>query len=170
LPARLIQSNDGFSLADIDEIRFFSRQIAPFQSVPTEQWEAAKTCLHRVYPSESRGASVCDAVIRVFEAANTRARYRTDFDIFVRVQSRLDRIYSGDLLNITPDGCADKNGHPVLRFSKSFMEELTHRKAAGYSPVSACVNFVVWWKKQDSVEACKIVLPEIVLRQAPALT
>jgi ATP-dependent DNA helicase RecQ len=89
LPSRLIQSNDGFSLADIEEIRFFSRQIAAFQSVPPEVWEKAKTCLHRVYPSESRGLAVCDAAVRAFEASNTRSRYRTDFDIFVR-ESRLE--------------------------------------------------------------------------------
>jgi ATP-dependent DNA helicase RecQ len=274
LPARLIQSNDGFSLADIDEIRFFSSRIAPSQSVPAEVWEAAKASLYRTYPSESRGLAVCDAVIRAFETANTRTRYRTDFDLFVResrledfsgsesrevitvstmhkakgrefdnvfllvtqppqddddrrllyvaltrtrtnlviltttgtfdgiqadgvqreedsrswglpteitmilthkdvwldfferTQSRLDTLCSGDPLNVTPSGCSDKHGQPVLRFSKNFLAELERRKAAGYSPVSACVNFVVWWKKQDASAEQKIVLPEIVLRQA----
>lgn len=272
LPSRLIQSNDGFSLADIDEIRFFSNQIAAFQSVPPEAWEMAKTRLRRVYPSASKGLAVCDAAIREFEAANTtRSRYRTDFEIFVResrledfsgaesreiitvstmhkakgrefdnvfllltrppqddeerrllyvaltrartnlsiltttdtvdgvqaealrseednrpwgmpseittflthkdvwldffgyVPSRLTGIHSGDALNITPEGCSDQKGQPVLRFSKSFQSELERWGASRYRPVSARVQFAVWWKKQDTNEEYKILLPELIL-------
>lgn len=92
-PARLIQSNDGFSLADIDEVKFFSRQIADFVSIPKEEWEAAKRRLHQDYPSSSRGLEVCTAIIKDFESANTHSRYRTDFEVFVR-ESRLEDFFS----------------------------------------------------------------------------
>lgn len=285
--ARLIQSNDGFSLADIDEIRFFSRQIAPFVSIPNDEWAAAKKCLQRMFPATSRGLSVCKSLIRAFESANTRSRYRTDFEIFIRescledfcdsdtrevitvstmhkakgrefdnvfllhtqpprddeerrllyvaltrarsrlailssantfdpiqtdavhretdsnawgepseltlflthkdvwldyferVQPQLKDIHSGDTLYITPatDGCgyadsrAGANGRVVLRFSKKFSEELARKKASGYLPVSARVNFALWWKKMDAVNGapqdsvCKIILPELLLRK-----
>lgn len=284
-PARLIQSNDGFSLADIDEVRFFTRQIAPFTSIPDDEWNAAKRLLQRMFPPTSRGLSVCRSLIRAFEAANTRSRYRTDFEIFVResrledfceaesretitvstmhkakgrefdnvfllltkpprddderrllyvaltrarsrltiltntgtfdpiqadaihrdtdtnawgepseitiflthkdvwldfferVQDQLKNIRSGDTLYVTPtaDGCTDlhsgANGRIVLRFSKKFSEKLARKKASGYQPVFARVNFALWWKKADATNkthqdrACKIILPEILLRK-----
>jgi ATP-dependent DNA helicase RecQ len=272
-PSRLIQSNDAFSLADIDEVRFFSGKIASFQSIPEDAWEAAKRTLHNAYPSESKGLAACEAIIRAFETANTRSRYRTDFDIFVResrledffsdesretitvstmhkakgrefdnvfllltqapqtdeerrllyvaltrartnlvilttvdtfdhvqaedvqrerdehpwgevseittvlthkdmwldfferVQSNLINVNSGDELRITPEGCANKKGQPILRFSKGFLAKLEQWKAKGYSPSSARVHYAVWWKKQESGQESKIILPELVLQK-----
>ena len=272
-PSRLIQSNDEFLLADIDEVRFFNGQIASFQSVPEEAWEAAKRAMHHAYPSESKGRAVCDAIIRAFEAANTRSRYRTDFEIFAResrledflgaesretitvstmhkakgrefdnvfllltqppqndeerrllyvaltrartnlvvlttvdtldsiqaeelqrerdeypwgeaseimavlthkdmwldffgrVQAHLITVHSGDELHIIAEGCANKRGQPVLRFSKGFLAKLEQWKTMGYSPASARVHYAVWWKKQDSDQESKIILPELVLRK-----
>jgi len=272
-PSRLIQSNDGFLLADIEEVRFFNEQIASFQSVPEESWESAKRALHHAYPADSKGLAVCVAIIRAFETANTRSRYRTDFDIFVResrledffnaesretitvstmhkakgrefdnvfllmtqapqndedrrllyvaltrartnlvilttvdtfdslhaediqserdehpwgevseittvlthkdmwldfsgkIQVNLNNVHSGDELRMTAEGCANKRGQPILRFSKGFLAKLEQWKTKGYLPASARVLYSVWWHKQESEQNFKIILPELVLRK-----
>lgn len=88
-PARLIQSNDNFSLSDIDEVRFFIHQFASFNVIPHEEWKTAQSILQKTYPSHSRGRIVCEEIIRSFESVNPHARYRTDLEIFVR-ESRLE--------------------------------------------------------------------------------
>jgi ATP-dependent DNA helicase RecQ len=272
-PSRLIQSNDEFMLADIDEVRFFSGKISAFQSIPEDVWETAKRALRNAYPSESKGLAVCEAIIRAFETANTRSRYRMDFEIFVResrledffvdesretitvstmhkakgrefdnvfllltqppqndeerrllyvaltrprtnlvilttvdtfdtvqaedvqrerddqpwgdvseittvlthkdmwldffgrVQAHLLSVHSGDELSIIPEGCTNKRGQTVLRFSKGFRSKLDQWKAKGYSPASARVHYAVWWKNKETGQESKIILPELVFHK-----
>ena len=83
--ARLIQSNDGFNLYNLIEIRFFLRRLGTSANspvIPDEAWNRAKDALFRVY-QDSSCLPVCMTLITTFEQIN-RTKYRTDFEEFIR--------------------------------------------------------------------------------------
>ena len=82
-------------------------------------------------------------------------------DYFINRQYLLASLQSGDVLVVNRDGCADNQGNTILKFSKQFLERLEHMQTKGYLLRSAKVNFMVYWKKEDSVQEVKIVLPEL---------
>jgi ATP-dependent DNA helicase RecQ len=96
LNAQLIQSNEGFNMFNMAEVRYFLERLTPdgggrfFDSaiISDEVWAAAKQELAATFATSTRLA-VCSNLIRDFEAANPKRRYRSDFDVFVR-ESRLE--------------------------------------------------------------------------------
>jgi ATP-dependent DNA helicase RecQ len=84
---------------------------------------------------------------------------------FKFVQARLESLAPASPLVPNGDGIADEHGCSVLKFSKRFTVELEERRAKGYVPVAAAVNFFVWWKDKESGKEHKILLPEITLRK-----
>ncbi|HLX92410.1 MAG TPA: 3'-5' exonuclease, partial [Puia sp.] len=270
IQAKLIQSNDRFSLYNLAEIRYFLRELNSSDDVYTisnDVWEKAKNGLWNKFRASSK-LELCKNIIRDFEDANTKKKYKTDFEVFVResrledfygsngdtifvstfhkakgrefdnvfimladflvatdeesrllyvamtrakqnlsihlnenclngitvdnleriedfglhfvpsrlavqmthqhvqlwyferVQQNMLSIYSGDILAITDVGFKDQKGNLVLKFSKRFLDLIDTHTNMGYKLKHAKVNFVVYWKSENSEKEVIIILPE----------
>lgn len=94
--AKLIQSNDGFSLYNLAEVRFFLKFIDDRLNSPVIDntiWEQAKERLSTVY-SNSSCLSNCLKMVKEFEKTNP-IKFRTDFEEFIR-ESNYDDFYEDD--------------------------------------------------------------------------
>ena len=94
LNAKLIQSNDGFNLYDLAEVRFFLSCLDLGDGVfviSDEVWYSAKRKLKEKYFKSTKFA-VCRNIINDFEAANPIRKYKSDFEDFIR-ESRLEDFF-----------------------------------------------------------------------------
>lgn len=94
IPAKLIQSIDGFDMFDIAEIRYFLKKLNSASPViSNEQWDSAVEALQRQY-----GNSACMPIIlkilHTFEETNER-KYRTDFEMFLH-ESKIEDFYTNE--------------------------------------------------------------------------
>ena len=64
-------------------------------------------------------------------------------------------------MTLNGDECLDSNGKSVLKFSKQFMGQIENMKTKNYELKSAIVNFIVYWKKEETEQEVKIILPEL---------
>ena len=97
LPARLIQANEGFSLYNLVEIRYFMQCIGLHEdgaAVDEEEWEESKRNLYSVYGRSSR-YELCAGLIKAFESEYRKSRYKSDFEVFVRESSAEDFVETG---------------------------------------------------------------------------
>lgn len=86
LPAKLIQANDGFSLYNMAEIRYFIEQLYfkdDTYTISGKTWKSAKRKLWDKY-KESSKIDVCIKLIKDFELSNPKRKYQSDFEVFVR--------------------------------------------------------------------------------------
>jgi ATP-dependent DNA helicase RecQ len=91
LQAKLIQSNEGFSLANLLEIRYFLSRLNLAEGIYTisdDIWAAAKKKLSARFGS-SLNLELCQNLLRDFEATNPRTIYKSDLEIFIR-ESKLE--------------------------------------------------------------------------------
>lgn len=91
VPARLIQSNDGFSLYNLLEVRFFLDEINSGNDViliSAEIWDKAKRALKDRFQRSSR-LEICENLIKDFEATNPKQKYKSDLEVFIR-ESKLE--------------------------------------------------------------------------------
>jgi len=91
LQAKLIQSNDGFSLYNLAEIRFFLNELKLSEDVFTisdDVWGNAKRKVIDRYKQSSK-FEICNNLIKDFEATNTKKKYKSDFEVFIR-ESKLE--------------------------------------------------------------------------------
>lgn len=94
--ARLIQSNDGFDLGDISEMRYFLEQIEKDPETPTVPdavWNGAVAALRARYAESACLPLILTMIGRFAEAGGKK--YRTDFREFVS-ESRLEDFYGTD--------------------------------------------------------------------------
>lgn len=82
-------------------------------------------------------------------------------DYFISRQFLISQLKSGDNLTVKDDECLDDKGKSVLKFSKQFVGQIASMKEKNYVLKSAKVNFIVYWKKEDSEQETKIILPEL---------
>ncbi len=85
IPARLIQSNDGFPLPQLSELRFFIQRLGndPEQRVYSdEKWQHARRELRETFGS-STCLPLCERILDTFESVN-RYKYCTDFREFLQ--------------------------------------------------------------------------------------
>ena len=85
ISARLIQSNDGFNLMNLVEVRYFVEALALENVVVIrdEQWKQAKDELQSKYARSSL-LPFCNQMIREFELVNPERKYKSDLDSFIR--------------------------------------------------------------------------------------
>jgi len=91
IPAKLIQSNDGFSLYDIFEIRSFIDELRLDNSRPTislEAWNNAKRKFAKKH-RKSSNYNVCKQLLINFQETNPKVKYSSDFMIFIK-ESKLE--------------------------------------------------------------------------------
>jgi len=94
--AKLIQSNDGFNLYNLAEVRFFMKLIDSKLNSPViddNLWIFAKEQLAQVYV-ESSCLTNCLNMLTEFEFVN-RIKYRTDLDEFIK-ESNYEDFYSDE--------------------------------------------------------------------------
>lgn len=97
LKAKLIQSNEGFSLVNLVEVRYFLDQLRLDEEVFTISdavWGYAKRKLVERFKGSSK-FELCVHLIKDFEATNTKRKYRSDFEVFIR-ESKLEDFIRGD--------------------------------------------------------------------------
>jgi ATP-dependent DNA helicase RecQ len=271
IPAKLIQSNDGFNLYNLNEIRFFLDQLKlsdNVKTIDTDIWENAKIQLWQKF-SRSTQIELCNNIIKDFETINPKLKYKTDLEMFIREskmedffhengeiifvstihkakgkefdnvflllenfnpdseenkrklyvamtrakqnliihlksnislnfdventewiqdkeiysppdklvmqlsmkdvwldyfiqkQHLISSLVSGDTLTIRENECFNTNGQSILKFSKTFQNEIQVQKQKGYILNDAKVNFIVYWLKENTDKEVKIILPEL---------
>ena len=84
--AKLIQSNDSFSLYNLEEVRFFLNELKLNENVfiiSDDVWGNAKRKLIERYKFSSK-FDICNNLIKDFEVTNTKRKYKSDFEVFIR--------------------------------------------------------------------------------------
>jgi ATP-dependent DNA helicase RecQ len=93
--AKLIQSNDSFSLYNLEEVCFFLNQLKLNDDVfiiSDDVWGNAKRKLIDRYKLSSK-FEICNNLIKDFEGINTKRKYKSDFEVFIR-ESKLEDFIS----------------------------------------------------------------------------
>jgi len=87
-------------------------------------------------------------------------------DYFITRQHHVSQLTSGDSLTINGDECKNDKGQSVLKFSKQFLNTIELEKQKGYHLKQAKVNFIVYWKKEDTELEIKVILPELYFERS----
>jgi ATP-dependent DNA helicase RecQ len=82
---------------------------------------------------------------------------------FEYVQKRMNGLQSGKNLTILNEGLGNASGQLLIKYSKSFTNQLNECINKGYKLSSARINFIVYWNNKDKGLESKIILPEITL-------
>ncbi len=93
--AKLIQSNDGFPLQNLLEVRFFMDALQthePSILIQEDIWENAKKAVFEKFRSSPKFEIVLN-LVKDFQETNPKRKYWTDFQIFVR-ESKMEDFYS----------------------------------------------------------------------------
>ncbi|GAB4420255.1 MAG: hypothetical protein OHK0039_33650 [Bacteroidia bacterium] len=88
-PARLIQSNDGFNLFNLYEVRCFWNAIAQLDASPKIDdctWEESRRILDSTCP-DGPGKDLARQIIADFGAANPQRKFRSDLEMFFAARS-----------------------------------------------------------------------------------
>lgn len=91
MKAKLIQTNDGFSLYNLYEVRFFLSQLDMDEDVymiSDRDWDNAKRKLRNRFQGSTK-LEICDNIIRDFEVTNPKKKYRSDLEVFI-LESKLE--------------------------------------------------------------------------------
>ena len=94
MQAKLIQTNDLFSLYNLFEVRYFLSQLNLADNIfiiSDEIWDTAKRNLIKRF-SKSKKLEICNNIIREFEATNPRRKYKSDLELFIR-ESKLEDFF-----------------------------------------------------------------------------
>ncbi|MBX7204860.1 MAG: RecQ family ATP-dependent DNA helicase [Bacteroidia bacterium] len=102
--AMLIQSNDSFSLYNLAEVRYFLDELKLDDEVfiiSDDVWGNAKRKLIDRYKASSK-FEICNNLIKDFEGTNTKKKYKSDFEVFIR-ESKLEDFIStnGDTIFVS---------------------------------------------------------------------
>lgn len=91
IPAKLVQTNDGFNLYNLLELRFFHETLKKECESPlisNDEWSRSKKMLSEKF-ARSNKLEVCTTLIREFESINPKAKYLSDLEMFIR-ESKLE--------------------------------------------------------------------------------
>lgn len=97
IQAKLIQTNDGFILINLLEVRYFISLLNEVEDafvISDEVWASAKRELINRFRT-STNLDICLNLIKDFEVTNTKKKYKSDLDVFVR-ESRLEDFFNED--------------------------------------------------------------------------
>jgi ATP-dependent DNA helicase RecQ len=91
LVAKLIQTNDGFNLNNLVEVRFLYEILNRGDDSPSisdEKWGTTRSEIARKY-STSSNLELIKNIIREFELVYTRIKYKSDLEVFIQ-ESKLE--------------------------------------------------------------------------------
>ena len=97
LQAKLIQSNDSFSLYNLSEVRFFLSQLNLSDDVcviSDDTWDNAKRELINKYHNSTK-LEICKNIIKDFEVTNPKKKYKSDLEVFIR-ESKLEDFFNNN--------------------------------------------------------------------------
>ncbi|MCK5281436.1 MAG: RecQ family ATP-dependent DNA helicase, partial [Cyclobacteriaceae bacterium] len=104
MPAKLIQSNDGFNLINLFEIRSFIDDLKIDESTPIisdEAWNNAKKAFANKH-DKSANYDLCKNLLIDFQETNPKIKYRSDFEVFIRESKLEDFIFQqGETINVS---------------------------------------------------------------------
>lgn len=86
-------------------------------------------------------------------------------DYFITRQDLIFQLTSGDRLIVDNEKCTNASGQTVLKFSKNYLSTIEAQKTRGYYLKEARVNFIVYWKKEETEKEIKIILPEVIFEK-----
>ncbi|HSD06302.1 RecQ family ATP-dependent DNA helicase [Flavobacterium sp.] len=95
IQAKLIQTNDGFSLFNLSEVRFFLNALNLEDDVfiiSNDIWDNAKRQLINTFRNSTK-LEVCMNIIKDFEATNPKKKYKSDLIVFIR-ESKLEDFFN----------------------------------------------------------------------------
>ena len=95
MQAKLIQSNDGFNLYNLVEVRSFLSLLNQDDDVfiiSDDSWENAKRELMSKFRN-SHKLEISNNIIRDFELTNPKKKYKSDLDVFIR-ESKLEDFFN----------------------------------------------------------------------------
>lgn len=95
IQAKLIQTNESFSLYNLLEVRYFLNQLNLTDDVfiiNDEVWSCAKRELIDKF-RDSTKLEICMNIIKDFEATNPKKKYKSDFEVFIR-ESKMEDFFS----------------------------------------------------------------------------
>ena len=93
IKAKLIQSNDGFNLYNLLEIRDFLTHLNKIQ-ITKDNWNKAVNNIKDKY-KDSLTIEIISNIFEKFNEANPKYKYKTDFEEFIK-ESSLDSFYKPD--------------------------------------------------------------------------
>ncbi len=97
MQAKLIQTNDSFSLYNLLEVSFFFDQLKLADDVfiiSNDVWSNAKRELISKFRNSTK-LEVCLNIIKDFEATNPMKKYKSDLEVFIR-ESKLEDFFNGN--------------------------------------------------------------------------
>ncbi|HWQ73048.1 MAG TPA: 3'-5' exonuclease, partial [Desulfitobacteriaceae bacterium] len=89
-------------------------------------------------------------------------------DSFLSRQNLISQLNSGDILTIDGTCCRNSKRQAVLRFSRQFMKQIESMKQKQYLPKTAKIRFIVYWRKENSEQEIRIILPELYFERRDA--
>lgn len=95
MKAKLIQTNDSFSLYNLLEVRYFLSQLNLADDVyiiSDDVWGKAKRELTNNFKNSSK-FDICTNIIKDFEETNPKRKYKSDLDVFIR-ESKLENFFT----------------------------------------------------------------------------
>ena len=95
--AKLIQSNEGFNLYNLSEIRFFMNELKlgpEVVNIDEEDWIKASNSLANYFKNSSK-LEICKNILKDFELTNPKKKYKSDFEGFIR-ESKLEDFIKGN--------------------------------------------------------------------------
>jgi len=95
IKAKLIQSNDGFSLYNLVEVRFLLDKVdlgAEIYTISDEVWDNAKRELINTFRNSNK-LEICLSIIKDFETTNPYKKYKSDLEVLIR-ESKLEDFYN----------------------------------------------------------------------------
>ncbi len=95
MQAKLIQTNDGFSLYNLSEVRFFLSKLNLGDDVfiiSDDVWENAKRELINRFRTSTK-LEICINIIKDFEITNPKRKYKSDLEVFIR-ESNLEDFFT----------------------------------------------------------------------------
>lgn len=95
LKATLIQSNEGFSLYNLNEVRYFLNQLNLSDDVfiiNDDIWLNAKREVVNKYRHSTK-LEILGNIIKDFEASNPKKKYKSDLEVFIR-ESKLEDFFN----------------------------------------------------------------------------
>ncbi|WP_242120909.1 RecQ family ATP-dependent DNA helicase [Aestuariivivens sediminicola] len=89
-------------------------------------------------------------------------------DYFISKQDIITSFKCGDELIANKDGCSDKNGNCLIKFSNSYKEKIIEFEKSGYKLAESKINYIVYWQKEELEDEILIILPELKFRKHDA--
>lgn len=144
LQARLIQSNEGFNLSNLNELRYFSSLLQlenDFTVIPNENWDIAKAKLTE-HARQSNKLDLAIRLIKEFEGVNEKRKYKSDWKAFL-AESKLEdftRISNEVIYVSTIHKAKGKEFDNVYLLLKDFNIEFNENRRQLYVAITRAKN------------------------------